>query len=141
MQIQTKEIIVKNRIRKNLGDLSSLMESISKYGLLNPIVINSKKELIAGHRRLESCKRLGFETVQVRIITSEDPAAKLEMEIDENLHRKNLSPEELADAYIQLDKLRRPPWLIKMWNSIKDFFRRMFRKKSKQDPDSIEFNQ
>jgi ParB family chromosome partitioning protein len=140
MQIQIKEIIVKNRIRKNLGDLSSLMDSISKFGLLNPIVINSRKELIAGHRRLESCKRLGLETVQVRIITSEDPATKLEMEIDENLHRKNLSPEELADAYIQLDKLRRPPWWIKMWNGIKDFFRRIFRKKSHQDPDTIEFN-
>lgn len=140
MQIQIKEIIVKNRIRKNLGDLSSLMESISKFGLMNPIVINSKKELIAGHRRLESCKRLGFETVQVRIITNEDPASKLEMEIDENLHRKNLSPEELADAYIQLDKLRRPPWWSKLWNAIKEFFSRFFKKKKHQDTDTFDLN-
>jgi len=140
MQIEIKEIIVKNRIRKNLGDLSSLMESISKYGLMNPIVINSKKELIAGHRRLESCKRLGIETIQVRMVTSEDPAAKLEMEIDENLHRKNLSPEELADAYIQLDKLRRPPWWVRFWQSIKDFFSRIFGKKQKKDPDIYDLN-
>ena len=133
MQIPVKEIIVKNRIRKNLGDLTSLMESISKYGLMNPVVINSKKELIAGHRRLESCKRLGWESIQVRIVTSIDEPSKLEMEIDENLHRKSLSPDELAEAYLRLERLREPNFLKKWWIKIVAFFARLFSRKKKSD--------
>lgn len=133
MQIPIKEIVIRNRIRKNLGDLSSLMESISKYGLMNPISINSKKELIAGHRRLESCMRLGWETIQVRVVSSIDEAGKLEMEIDENLHRKNLSPDELADAYLRLEKLRRPSLLKRIWLAIKSFFARLFGRNRSED--------
>ena len=130
MQVPINEIIIKNRVRRNLGDLSSLMESISKYGLINPIAINAKKELIAGHRRLESCRRLGWEAVQVRVVSDLDDAEKVEMEIDENLHRKNLSPDEIADAYLRLEKLRRPPLWKRIWMAIKDFFRKLFRKAS-----------
>lgn len=126
MQVPINEIIVKNRIRKNLGDLSGLMESIGKYGLLNPIIINSKKELIAGHRRLESCRKLGWETVKVRIVTNLDAGNKLEMEIDENLHRRNLSPDELAEAYTKLEKIRNPGFFRRIWNAIVAFFRRLF---------------
>ena len=44
------DIIIKHRIRKDLGDLSSLKQSIEKYGLLHPIIINKKNELISGER-------------------------------------------------------------------------------------------
>lgn len=128
MQLQVSEIIIRDRIRKNLGDLSGLMESISKHGLMNPIVVNSKKELIAGHRRLESVRRLGWETIQVRVITNLDSATKLEMEIEENLHRKSLAPEELADAYVLLDKLKRPSLVTRILLWVKNLFSRLFKK-------------
>jgi ParB family chromosome partitioning protein len=127
MQLAVSEIIIKDRIRRNLGDLSGLMESISRHGLMNPIVVNSKKELIAGHRRLESVRRLGWETVQVRVITNLDQAAKIEMEIDENLHRKSLAPEELADAYVKLDRLRRPSFFLRIKQWLTNIFHRIFK--------------
>jgi small-conductance mechanosensitive channel len=45
-----------------------LMDKISKMGLLQPIVIlpnpaTNKYEVMAGHLRLEACKRLGWKTV------------------------------------------------------------------------------
>jgi ParB family chromosome partitioning protein len=128
MQIPIQDIQVKNRIRKNLGDLSGLKESIHRHGILNPIVINGKNELVAGHRRLESARQLGWTLVPVRIVDEEDPAQKLEMEIDENLYRKNLSADELADAYEQLEKMRNPGWLRKLWQTIQAFFRKLFKR-------------
>lgn len=126
MQLDIDEIVVRRRVRKNLGDLSSLMESMKKYGLLNPIVVNSQNELIAGHRRLESARRLGWRVVSARVVDDSDVAQQLEMEMDENTQRKNLSTEELADGYIRLDRLRNPGIFRRIWNAIRSFFRRIF---------------
>jgi ParB family chromosome partitioning protein len=132
MQVPIQDIQIKNRIRKNLGDLSGLKESIKRHGILNPIVINSKNELVAGHRRLESARQLGWTLVPVQIIDESDDADKLEMEIDENLYRKNLSADELADAYEQLEKLRNPGWFRRLIQAIAAFFKRLFsRRKTK----------
>ena len=102
MQIRIDEIQIKKRIRKNFGDLAPLMESMRKHGLLNPIVINKKKELIAGQRRLECAKRLGWQTIEVHMLEAASELEKLELEMDENIHRRNLSPDELSDGYLRL---------------------------------------
>jgi ParB family chromosome partitioning protein len=127
MQIKVAEIVMKKRIRKNLGDLSSLMESMKRYGLINPILITRDNELIAGHRRLESAKRLGWDKVEVRIVNQDDEIAQIEMEIDENIQRKNLSTDELAEGYMRLERLKNPGFFRKIWNAIKNFFKRLFR--------------
>lgn len=126
MQVPVNEIVVKKRIRQDLGDLSRLMESIKTHGQINPILINSKRELIAGHRRLEAIKRLGWKNIEVRITDSEDAINELEMEIDENLHRRNLSAVELAEGMNKLEQLKNPGFLVKIWNWILGFFRRLF---------------
>ena len=122
-------IIIRKRVRQNLGDLASLMDSLRRHGLLNPVVINSKNELIAGHRRMESAKRLGWSVIEVRIIDTEDKADLVEMEIEENTQRKNLTTDELAEAYLRLEKLRHPSFFGRIWRAIASFFRRLFRRR------------
>jgi DNA modification methylase len=56
------------RYRKDLGDLQALSGSIKEVGLLHPIVVNDSDELIAGQRRLEACKLLGWQEVPVHKI-------------------------------------------------------------------------
>ena len=56
MLVNISEIKVKKRVRKDLGDINSLKDSLKRYGLLNPITIDSKNRLIAGERRLEAAK-------------------------------------------------------------------------------------
>lgn len=126
MQIQVDEIIVRRRVRKNLGDLGSLMDSMKKYGLLNPVTVTSEHELIAGHRRLESAKRLGWATIEVRIVDRPDDIENLEIEIDENTQRKNLTTDELAEAYLRLERLKNPGFFRRLILAIKRFFRRLF---------------
>ena len=43
------------------------MQSISEVGLLQPLIIDSRNQVISGNRRFESIKRLGWEEVQVEV--------------------------------------------------------------------------
>ena len=61
-------ILVGARHRKDLGDLEALARSIADLGLLHPIVVNQRGELLAGQRRLEACRLLGWTEVPVNIM-------------------------------------------------------------------------
>jgi ParB family chromosome partitioning protein len=61
-------IIIGERHRRDLGDLDGLAISISEIGLLHPITVDESGLLLAGARRLAACKRLGRETIEVRIV-------------------------------------------------------------------------
>ncbi len=128
MQLRVDEIKAKKRIRKDLGDLTQLMESINTHGLMNPIVVNEKKDLIAGERRLESVKRLGWMTVEVHVVHIDNDAAKIQMEIDENLYRRALSTSELAEGFSRIDRLRNPNLFHRIIRRIKSAFLRLFRR-------------
>ncbi len=126
MQVRVDEIKVKHRIRRDLGDLSQLADSIKAHGLMNPIVINEKKELIAGERRLESVKLLGWQTVDVRVIYTQDEAEKIQLEIDENLYRRALTAGELSTGLSKIDRLKNPGFFMRIWLAVKRFFSRIF---------------
>ena len=46
--IPIKDIIIKERYRKEFGDIDTLADNISNVGLLQPVVINENNELIDG---------------------------------------------------------------------------------------------
>ena len=66
MKLRISEIKIGQRFRKDLGDIDSLAESIKEIGLLHPPVVNERNELVAGYRRLEACKLLGWREIPVR---------------------------------------------------------------------------
>ena len=64
MLVRISEIQVKKRIRKDSGNINELSESMNIHGLMNPIVLTREYQLIAGFRRLESAKKLGWENIE-----------------------------------------------------------------------------
>lgn len=135
MKVNIDEIIVKKRVRKDLGNLEPLQDSLKRYGLLNPITINSKKELIAGQRRLEAAKGLGWTTINAVIIDPQDDITQLELELEENTQRMPFTDEELLSGYTRLEKLRNPSFFRMIWSKIRSFFRKLFslfKKKTKR---------
>lgn len=129
MQVRIKEITIKKRIRKDLGHVSHLAESLKKNGLLSPILLNKNYELIAGHRRLEAAKLLNWKTIPAKILDKPGKVDKLELEIEENIQRKELSPDELADAYTLLKELKNKTifqrffgWLKKVLKALVSIF-------------------
>jgi ParB family transcriptional regulator, chromosome partitioning protein len=60
--------IDRRRIRKDLGDIASLAESIKELGLLQPIVVFADGRLIVGERRLRAVRLLGWKEIPVTIV-------------------------------------------------------------------------
>jgi hypothetical protein len=61
-------IKVGSRHRRDLGDIAALAESIEAIGLLHPVTVDTGGNLLAGTRRLEACKRLGWTNIPVRFV-------------------------------------------------------------------------
>ncbi len=115
MKIPLGQISVQKRVRMQLGDLQSLMDSLDTRGLMNPVTVNSDYGLIAGHRRLESARRLGWEMIEVRVLDAQDELGMLELELEENLHRLDFTDLELSQARARIEKLRNPGFLRCIW--------------------------
>lgn len=133
MQAPISSVIVKERVRRETGDLAPLTESMQKYGQLSPLVLTRKNELIAGHRRFLAAKRLGWYTVDVVYVDRDSDVEKLEMELQENVHRKDFSPEELLEGYSRLEKLKKPPFLKRVATFFRGIWVRLFSRK-KHEP-------
>jgi ParB family transcriptional regulator, chromosome partitioning protein len=105
-QIQVDE---KERIRRDIGDLDSLQNSINTVGLLTPLLVDENNRLLAGYRRLSACKNLGWQKIEVHVIPLDgDQLKMLDVEIAENFFRKDFSPEEiLASEKRRLDILEK----------------------------------
>jgi len=97
MLIDIEKVIVKDRIRKDFGDIKELADDIRQNGLINPPVVNRDYELLAGERRLRACKSLGWSQIEVRMMDTRDAEHELNVEISENENRKEFSKSERVD--------------------------------------------
>lgn len=122
MLINIEDIKIKKRVRKDLGDLEALKNGLRTYGLLNPITLNSKHELIAGERRLQAAKQLGWTNINAVILNNISDIDELEMELEENNQRKEFTDQELLEGYRRLEKLRNPGFLMRLWKAILKLF-------------------
>lgn len=86
--------------RQRLHGLEELAASLQAYGLLQPIVVRRKGknfELVAGHRRLEAARQLGWQNIDA-VVRSEASDDAYLLTLIENLQREDLTPREEADA-------------------------------------------
>ncbi|MBS1807535.1 MAG: ParB/RepB/Spo0J family partition protein [Acidobacteria bacterium] len=93
-----------NQPRKDLGDLSGLIESIREHNLIQPIIVAKEGReyiILAGERRFAAAKEAGL-TKMPSLIRKIDWHRKLELQLIENLQRKGLNPLEEANAYARL---------------------------------------
>ncbi|PIR77979.1 MAG: chromosome partitioning protein ParB [Candidatus Magasanikbacteria bacterium CG10_big_fil_rev_8_21_14_0_10_36_16] len=89
----------------NEEELHSLVLSIQKHGILQPLVMTERQdggyELIAGERRLRAAGLAGLVTVPALVRTATQQE-KLELALIENIQRHDLNPIEEAYAYARL---------------------------------------
>jgi ParB family transcriptional regulator, chromosome partitioning protein len=92
------------RSRFDDASLAELAASIREVGILQPLVVRRAGqgyEVVTGERRLRAAKLAGLATVPVVLRDSEDSDLLREALI-ENIHREDLDPIELAEAFRQL---------------------------------------
>lgn len=84
--------------------LQELSDSIKQFGLLQPILVQDKKdhyEIIAGERRWRASRLAGLKEVPV-IIRNYTDREIVELSLIENIQREDLNPIEEAEAYQRL---------------------------------------
>lgn len=107
MLIPITKIQVRDRIRKDFGDIAELASDIEQNGLINPPVVNKEYVLLAGERRLRACTLLGWEQIPVTMMDTRDAEHELNIEISENDCRKDFSKAERVDYMYRLMRIEK----------------------------------
>jgi ParB family transcriptional regulator, chromosome partitioning protein len=92
------------RSRFDDATLAELAASIREVGILQPIVVRRTPqgyEVVTGERRLRAAKLAGLATVPV-VLRDSDDSDLLREALIENIHREDLNPIELGEAFRQL---------------------------------------
>ena len=95
--------------RKQFEDLAELVASVKQWGVVTPLLVrpladSPKFEIVAGARRFRAAKKAGLESVWCDVRKWSD-AQVLEVQLLENIQRKDLSPLEEAEAYQHLSEV------------------------------------
>ena len=95
MKLPLYSINAVGRHRRDMGDIDALAKSIEEIGLLHPVVVTREHVLVAGERRLAAARQLGWEEIDVTIVSGFTEAReRLIAERDENTCRKDFTPSE-----------------------------------------------
>jgi ParB/RepB/Spo0J family partition protein len=105
--LQVSEIVQGKNIRNEKdSEIFELADSIERQGLINPITVqkrdDGKYEVIAGHRRFEAVKRLGYPHVECNVLDDLNEKEIILAQIAENCQRKQMSASELVDTFEDL---------------------------------------
>ena len=95
----------RNSRMSGTDDVSGLMTSISKLGLLQPIAVtkqDGRYRVIYGNRRLDACKKLGFRQMPVIIKDDMDDIREVKENLAENTARKPITGSELYKYILHL---------------------------------------
>lgn len=95
-----------DRQRLDLGDIDDLAKSISQYGLIQPIVVNQEKRLIAGGRRLAAHIKLGCSHIDVVFRETLTVDELHELELEENVRRKSMQWQEECLNIFKIHQLK-----------------------------------
>ena len=106
VRVALEDIVVRERIRQELGDLSELKASMQARGLINAIVVAAdQKTLIDGERRLTSARELAWPDIEARIWRPADGLELLDVEAESNLCRKDFTLGEAERRFTLREKL------------------------------------
>ncbi|SRR6266404_801877 len=108
ISIAVGDIIVNRpeRQRRALTNLDVLADSISRLGLIHPIVVTRNLELVAGERRIEAVRSLGWSHIICQYLDELDPSVARAIELEENIKREKLEWLDEVKAVLEYHELR-----------------------------------
>lgn len=109
MLLHVDKIKVGERIRKYVDDeIRPLCQSIQLLGQLQPVLIDSDKNLLCGARRVRACELLQREVWAEEISGLDDLLLRLQAEQDENTCRKPFTPSEMVAMGAKIEAIEKP---------------------------------
>lgn len=86
-------------------DVSDLVEKIKRSGQVHTLVVTSKGIVLAGHRRMRACEKLGIKEVEVEIRDFDTPEQEIEYIIDNNATREKTNEQKGREAIVLKETL------------------------------------
>ncbi len=111
-RVPIAKIVIGARQRQDLGDIQGLALDMQDRGQLQNIIVAKNPEeegtyiLIAGGRRLAAAQLLGWEDIDAKLLDTCDEVTRKEIELVENLKRKQYNLHEELQAMAELQKLK-----------------------------------
>ena len=102
MKIKISDIKIGSRQRIEMGDISELADSMLRLGQIHNIGVNEQNVLIWGMRRTLAAKELGWEELECTQRHGLTPADEQEIELEEDIRRKNRTWQEECIALTKL---------------------------------------
>jgi ParB/RepB/Spo0J family partition protein len=93
--------------------LAELADSIARLGLIHPPVITRDRVLVAGERRIEAMRSLGWDQTPIQYTDEVDPATLKALELEENIKRLDVPWQQRCRAvaeYHALQKTAKSEW-------------------------------
>tara|TARA_Y100000033_G_scaffold11549_1_gene10735 strand:+ start:1846 stop:2445 length:600 start_codon:yes stop_codon:yes gene_type:complete len=76
VEVQTRELLTqdlsvyaKNARVHPEAQIQSLASAIERFGFTQPIIVNDKLTILAGHARFEAARRIGLEQIPCRVVS------------------------------------------------------------------------
>lgn len=104
-QVRIEDIDDSANVRRDLGDIETLTESLTTLGLLQPVRVAKSDDglvLVCGHRRVAAARAAGIESITAVIVEESEPAELTLAMLVENLQRVALDPIDEAEGYDRL---------------------------------------
>ena len=79
-------------------DVSDLVDKIKRSGQVHTLVVTSKGIVLAGHRRMRACQKLGITEVNAEICDFDTPEQEIEYIIDNNATREKTNEQKAREA-------------------------------------------
>lgn len=103
--ISIDQIKIGDRFRIDYGDIDDLAAAIVEKGVLQPITLDRELNLLAGGRRTTAAKMAGLDTMPCLIRDVDDRTDALEIELMENIQRKEMNWQERVALTAAIDEL------------------------------------
>ena len=94
----------KNSEIYDLSNIEDLVKSIEEVGLLQPLIINKKNQILSGHRRYQAIKILGWDEVEVEVRDIIDEETDLYLKYNKQRIKSNkevLSEHDILEKYYE----------------------------------------
>jgi len=108
VEVQTRElptqdlsVYAKNARVHPEAQIQSLASAIERFGFTQPIIVNDKLTILAGHARFEAARRMGLEQIPCRVVSGLSAAEQKAYVIADN----KISEESSWDYDILLDEI------------------------------------
>jgi len=66
------EIQLNNEYLRTDTDVTALKKSIESVGVIHPVTVNGKGELLAGARRLQAARELGWTEIPAQVVEKDE---------------------------------------------------------------------